>query len=141
MLGGAVTVAAFAAHLVATTLPVFIVVRAVYGVGEALFFVAALAAVSDLAPEERRGEAINIASLSVYLGLAIGPFLGETILAATGFAVVWIVAAADHGCRDGAGAVRPRDGAGACLRRPRRASDRRGVASSTRPASCPASSS
>jgi MFS family permease len=97
VVGGVVTVAAFAAHLVATTLPVFILVRAVYGVGEALFFVAALAAVSDLAPEERRGEAINIASLSVYLGLAVGPFLGEAILAATGFAVVWIGAAAITG--------------------------------------------
>ena len=97
LLGGSVTVAAFVAHLFATTLPSFIVVRSVYGVGEAFFFVAAVAAVSDLAPEERRGEAINIASLSVYLGLAAGPFLGEAILAATDFNVVWMVAAATTG--------------------------------------------
>ena len=61
-------------------MPLFVVARSLLGIGEAFFFVAAVAAVSDLAPPERRGEAINIASLSVYLGLAIGPFLGETIL-------------------------------------------------------------
>ncbi len=101
LVGGLVTVGAFAAHLFATTLPAFILVRSVYGIGEALFFVAAIAAVSDLAPEERRGEAINVASLSVYLGLAIGPFLGETLLAAAGFNVVWIVAAATAGVATG----------------------------------------
>jgi MFS family permease len=101
LVGGLVTVGAFAAHLLATTLPTFILVRAVYGIGEALFFVAAVAAVSDLAPEERRGEAINIASLSVYLGLAIGPVVGETLLAAAGFNVVWIVAAAIAGLATG----------------------------------------
>jgi MFS family permease len=97
LLGGSVTVAAFAAHLLADSLPAFIVVRSVYGIGEAFFFVACVAAVSDLAPGERRGEAINIASLSVYLGLAVGPVLGEAILAATDFDVVWIVAAAITG--------------------------------------------
>ena len=65
------------------------------GVGEAFFFVAAVAAISDMAPPERRGEAINIGSLSLYLGLAIGPFLGETILAASGFTAVWIAAGGD----------------------------------------------
>ena len=64
------------------------------GIGEAFFFVAALAAISDLAPAERRGEAINLGSLSVYLGLAIGPFLGETLLVVGGFDAVWIAAAA-----------------------------------------------
>ena len=101
LIGGLVTVGAFAAHLFATSLPAFILVRSVYGIGEALFFVAAVAAVSDLAPEERRGEAINIASLSVYLGLAVGPFLGETLLAAAGFNVVWIVAAVIAGVATG----------------------------------------
>jgi MFS family permease len=97
LLGGTITVAAFVAHLVATSLPAFVLVRSVYGVGEAFFFVAAVAAVSDLAPEERRGEAINIASLSVYLGLAVGPVLGEAILGATDFNVVWLAAAAITG--------------------------------------------
>jgi MFS family permease len=93
LVGGAITVVALAAHLLAGSLEAFVIVRAAYGVGEAFFFVAALAAVSDLAPQERRGEAINVASLSVYLGLAVGPFVGETMLAAADFNTVWLLAA------------------------------------------------
>lgn len=90
--GGAITVVALAAHLVADTLPAFIAVRSVLGIGEAFFFVAAVAAISDLAPPARRGEAINLGSLSVYLGLAAGPFIGESVLAAAGFDAVWLTA-------------------------------------------------
>jgi MFS family permease len=101
IIGGVITVGALAAHLLATSLGTFVLVRSAYGIGEALFFVAAVSAVSDLAPAERRGEAINLASLSVYLGLAIGPFVGEAILAAADFAAVWISAAALAGLATG----------------------------------------
>jgi len=94
LLGGALTVVALGMHLVATTLPLFVAARSMLGIAEAFFFVAAVAAISDIAPAERRGEAINIGSVSVYLGLGIGPFIGETVLAAAGFAAVWLVAAA-----------------------------------------------
>src|SRR5215207_9599634 len=62
--GGLMTVGALLFHLVASSLPLFIVARSLLGIAEAFFFVAAVAAVSDLAPPERRGEAINYASLS-----------------------------------------------------------------------------
>ena len=91
------TVGALLFHLVATTLPLFVVARSLLGIAEAFFFVAAVAAISDLAPPERRGEAINYGSLAVYLGLAIGPFLGETILGWSGFQAVWLAAAAMAG--------------------------------------------
>lgn len=92
LLGGALTVVALAAHLTATSLPVFVAVRALLGIGEAFFFVAAVAAISDLAPPARRGEAINLGSLSVYLGLAAGPFIGETVLSGAGYDAVWMAA-------------------------------------------------
>jgi MFS family permease len=94
LLGGGITVVALAAHLAATTLPAFFVVRSLLGIGEAFFFVAAVAAIADIAPPSRRGEAINLGSLSVYLGLALGPFIGETVLAASGYDAVWVTAAA-----------------------------------------------
>ena len=119
-------------------MPAFILVRSVYGIGEAFFFVAAIAAVSDLAPEERRGEAINVASLSVYLGLAIGPFLGETLLAAAGFNVVWIVAAATAGVATGLALLVP-ETAPAVLAAADHGERRRAAACSTQLASCPAS--
>ena len=64
--------------------------RLLLGVGEALFFVAGFAAATDLAPAHRRGEAISLISLSLYLGIAIGPVIGETLQGALGYAAVWI---------------------------------------------------
>jgi MFS family permease len=87
-----ITVAALAMHLAASTLPLFVVARSLLGIGEAFFFVAAVAAISDLAPPDRQGEAINVGSLALYLGLAVGPFIGETVLSIAGFTAVWLVA-------------------------------------------------
>ena len=93
LFGGALTVVALVAHLAVGSLPAFIAVRSLLGIAEAFFFVAALAAISDLAPEDRRGEAINLGSLSVYIGLAVGPFIGELVLDALGFDAAWLTAA------------------------------------------------
>lgn len=93
LIGAAISVAAAAGHLAATTMPLLLVMRVGLGIGEALFFVAGLAAATDLAPEKRRGEAISLVSLSLYLGIAIGPLIGETVLHASGYAAVWLVTA------------------------------------------------
>jgi MFS family permease len=92
--GAVITVVASFGHLVAATIPLLIVMRLLLGVGEALFFVAALAAATDLAPDHRRGEAISLISLSLYLGIAIGPVIGEALLAMSGFAAAWFAAGA-----------------------------------------------
>ncbi len=92
--GAAITVLATFGHLVANDVQVLLVMRFLLGAGEALFFVAAIAAATDLAPESRRGEAISLISLSIYLGVAIGPLVAETVLAASGFQAVWLVAGA-----------------------------------------------
>jgi predicted MFS family arabinose efflux permease len=61
----------------------------------AFFFVGALTAVADLAPPPRRGEAMSLASLSLYVGIGMGPLLGAAratrvalALSAAGLAVV-----------------------------------------------------
>ena len=51
-----------------------------------LLALAVLAASTDLAPAKRRGEAISLVSLSLYLGIAIGPLAGELLLASSGYA-------------------------------------------------------
>jgi predicted MFS family arabinose efflux permease len=97
LIGGAVlTVAALGLHLVATDLTVFIAARSLLGAGEGFFFVAALAAGSDLAPPARRGEAISFLSLSLYLGIAIGPPIGEALVGMAGgsYDAAWMAAAA-----------------------------------------------
>ena len=63
--------------------------RLLTGAGEALFFVGALAANVDLAPPERRGEAISFASLSLYIGIGAGPLIGEPLIDRFGFRAAW----------------------------------------------------
>lgn len=92
--GGLVFAFSVAAYSVADTVALLVVLRLLTGVGEAFFFVGAVTAMSDLAPAERRGEALSLFSLSLYAGLAVGPPLGEAVIGAVGFATVWAISAA-----------------------------------------------
>ena len=67
--------------------------RVLSGVGEAFFFTGAAIAVADLAPEERRGEAVSFFSLALYLGIGIGPFFGELLVRELGYGWTWTVTA------------------------------------------------
>ncbi|HVE91374.1 MAG TPA: MFS transporter [Actinomycetota bacterium] len=95
IVGGCAAVAAsFAGYVAADSLPLLYAARVVTGLGEAFFFVGAAAAVQDLAPDHRRGEAMSYFSLGLYGGLAVGPPLGEALLRDTHFSEVWLAAAA-----------------------------------------------
>lgn len=89
--GGLVFAASVACYSIADSLVLLVVLRLLTGIGEAFFFVGAVTAMSDLAPAERRGEAISLFSLSLYAGLAVGPPIGEAVVAAIGFATVWTI--------------------------------------------------
>ena len=71
-----------------------VLARVVGGMGEAAFFVGAATMITDLAPVERRGEAVSYWSVAVYSGLAFGPPLGEWVLGDDRFVAVWLVSAA-----------------------------------------------
>ncbi len=94
LLGAGITIVGLGLHLLASDLLIFTVARCLLGVGEGFFFVAALAAGSDIAPPTRRGEALSFLSLSLYMGVVVGPVIGEVVLARGGFDAVWLVAAA-----------------------------------------------
>jgi predicted MFS family arabinose efflux permease len=68
--------------------------RLLTGAGEACFFVGALTAVADLAPAQRRGEAMSLASLALYVGIGVGPLLGEVAIERFGFGAAWALAGA-----------------------------------------------
>lgn len=70
------------------SIPVLVLLRIVTGVGEAGAFVGAATSTQDLAPDDRRGEASSYFSLAIYLGLGIGPFLGEYLADAYSFDAV-----------------------------------------------------
>jgi predicted MFS family arabinose efflux permease len=90
LLGGAL-LAAVGLGLTAHTesLPAVVVLRLLLGVAEAGVFVAAFAAVADLAPPSRLGEALSYNSLGLYLGLAFGPPLGELLVRRGGYELAW----------------------------------------------------
>jgi MFS family permease len=91
---GALTVSVSAVlYLAADNLGFLVGARVLGGLGEAAFFVGAGTMIADLAPEQRRGEAISYWSVAVYSGLAFGPVIGEAVLDATDYQTVWITAA------------------------------------------------
>jgi MFS family permease len=92
--GAALAAASITGYLAATSLPVLVALRLLTGAGEALFFIGVVSATNDLAPDERRGEAMSLFSLAPYAGLAVGPLLGEAVLDGDAFGPVWALAAA-----------------------------------------------
>ena len=93
VIGGALTVSvSIAAYGVIDSLAWLVLVRFVTGIGEAAFFVGAATMITDLAPVERRGEAVSYWSIAVYGGLAFGPALGELVLGDDRYVLTWIVA-------------------------------------------------
>jgi predicted MFS family arabinose efflux permease len=95
LIGGALLYAAVTAlHALAPDITVMIGLRLLLGVAEAFFFVAGFAALADLAPPGRTGEALSFNSLSLYLGIALGPVVGQVLLGVGGFTSAWLGAAA-----------------------------------------------
>lgn len=95
LVGGALLAAAcLALTAVAADLVTIIVLRLTAGVAEAAFFVAGFAALADIAPTERIGEALSYNSLGLYLGIALGPLLGELLYENLGYPAAWLGAAA-----------------------------------------------
>jgi MFS family permease len=93
IVGGAALVAVSVfGYLLAHTAAVMVGLRFLTGIGEAFFFVGAASAVADLAPEDRRGEALSLFSLALYAGIGLGPIFGEAALTALGFGAAWVVA-------------------------------------------------
>src|SRR5437763_5098139 len=71
-----------------------VLARIASGFGEAGFFVGAATMITDLAPVERRGEAVSYWSVAVYGGLSLGPVLGSVLHGNGHYGDVWIVSAA-----------------------------------------------
>ena len=91
--GAAVAVVSLALTAQVAGLAALVALRLLAGVAEAAVFVGAFAAVADLAPAHRMGEAISYNSLALYLGLAAGPPVGEWLAETHGFAAAWYGAA------------------------------------------------
>jgi MFS family permease len=94
IVGGALIVAlSTACYGLVHELWYLIVVRIVTGFGEAGFFVGAATMITDLAPHDRRGEAVSYWSVAVYGGLSFGPVLGSVLHGKDRYGSAWIVSA------------------------------------------------
>ena len=95
VIGGALVVSvSIAAYGLIDSLAWLVFARFITGIGEAAFFVGAATMITDLAPVERRGEAVSYWSIAVYGGLAFGPALGELVLSDDRYVETWMVASA-----------------------------------------------
>jgi MFS family permease len=94
LIGAVLFAASVLGYALAVDAATLTALRLVTGAGEALFFVGVVAAVTDLAPPERRGEAMSLASLSLYIGIGTGPLIGELAIDRFGFTTAWLLAAA-----------------------------------------------
>jgi MFS family permease len=93
VVGGALLVAAAGfLYLLPLGVPGLIVARLALGAGEGTVFTAGSAWIVDLAPPGRRGRVIGLYGLAVWAGLSIGPLLGELLLHASGYMLVWLFA-------------------------------------------------
>ncbi|HEX2029296.1 MAG TPA: MFS transporter [Nitriliruptorales bacterium] len=90
--GGLVVAASVAGYALASTVGGLLALRLVTGVGEALLFVGIATVVNDLAPDDRRAEALSLFSLALFAGLAVGPVVGERLLESADFRAVWVAA-------------------------------------------------
>ncbi|QXC63066.1 MFS transporter [Aquihabitans sp. G128] len=91
--GSALAAISIAGYGLVPSLVALVAFRLVTGLGEAAFFVGAATAAQDLSPDDRRGEAASFFSISIYTGLAVGPFLGEVLYRSGGAGRVWLVSA------------------------------------------------
>ena len=91
--GGAVMVACYLALALTPGLAGVIGIRLIAGAAEATFVVGAYTVIADIAPEDRRGEAMSLVTLASYLGLTIGPVLADLVLGHGRYTAVWLVTA------------------------------------------------
>ncbi len=92
MIGATLAVVAGALLFVPAGIPGLIISRLFLGAGEGTVFTAGSAWVVDMAPAERRGRMIGFYGLSIWTGLTLGPPIGELLLRAGGYELVWAFA-------------------------------------------------
>ncbi|MCH4904065.1 MFS transporter [Cylindrospermopsis raciborskii CHAB3438] len=90
LIGMVVATIAPLGYLAVKSLVGLMLIRAFHGISIAAFATAYIALVSDLAPNDRRGEIIGYMSLVNPIGVAVGPALGGYLQAIAGYTPLFI---------------------------------------------------
>jgi MFS family permease len=87
--GALLTALAGVLYFLPAGVPGLIVARLFLGAGEGMVYTAGAAWIVDMSPPARRGRIIGLYGLAIWGGLSLGPPIGELLLNATSFDVVW----------------------------------------------------
>jgi MFS family permease len=93
VLGALLTATAGVLYFVPAGVPGLIFARLFLGAGEGMVYTAGSAWVIDMSPADRRARLIGLYGLAIWGGLTLGPPIGELLLRASSFEVVWAFAA------------------------------------------------
>ena len=94
ILGPAIVSAVVLLYPFAHSLTAVMGLRVLQGLGEGFFYTGAATLITEMAPPDRRGEAVSYFSVAVYLGLAVGPGMGEALISGGHFGHAWVTVAA-----------------------------------------------
>jgi MFS family permease len=94
VLGALLTATSGLLYFIPAGVPGLIFARLFLGAGEGMVYTAGAAWVIDLSPPDSRARLIGIYGLAIWGGLTLGPPIGELILRASSFEMVWAFAAA-----------------------------------------------
>ncbi|WP_290804364.1 MFS transporter [Herbiconiux sp.] len=87
---GAIGISGFVVMIASVTVGGAIASRVLFGGGNAATTTALMAWIVATMEPAHRGRALSVFGISVWLGLSIGPQVGESILQAWGFQAVWV---------------------------------------------------
>jgi MFS family permease len=94
VLGALLTATSGLLYFIPAGVPGLIFARLFLGAGEGMVYTAGSAWVIDLSPPAHRARLIGLYGLAIWGGLTLGPPIGELILRASSFEMVWAFAAA-----------------------------------------------
>jgi len=127
LIGMALCTAAACLYYVPLGVGGIVFARLVLGLGDGWLYTASATWIVDLAPEERRGQAIGLFGMAIWGGLSLGPVFGELLLSVGSYEAVWAFAAAT-----------PLIAAAMVVRLPERVGDGASAPGTERPSSPPA---
>ena len=76
-------------YFIVDSMNLLLIIRFIHGAAFGVFTTAIAAVVTDIIPNERRGEGISYFSLSITLAMAIGPFLGLYLSQQGSFTIIF----------------------------------------------------
>jgi len=93
IIGGLIFTVSFVLYAVVKSLKVLIPLRLFHGTGIAFFTTAYIALISDLAPPDRRGEALGLAAMASPLSLLVSPLVGAYLAKGGHFSRLFLASA------------------------------------------------